>query len=468
MSSFLSYRPTSYLLIFLLHIGSNVPAFSQSPPSPPNPGAAPQSMTLETCIEYAIKHNPNVKRAQLDEVANEYQIKEIKAAALPQISGQAQGTDNFALAEQLLPGEVFGQPGTTIPVKFGVRYNLSASVQANQILYNPSFFAGLKAAEASQSLIELNTFKTIEDLVYNVAQVYLQVQQLEQQGTILEANLIRLERLLGIAKIQFEEGLIKKIDVDQLSVNRTNLKTEQTNLNLNISQMYRVLKLYMNYPLDGELELLDFIEEGTSYELSNELFLASNTQLRLLEMQKELNRLELKNTQAGYLPNLSAFARYGWQGQTDGLFNEEFPLQDFTSGSWGLSLNVPLFDGGQRRNQMDRLRVRRDQMAQDKVFLIQATEVDFANANEGLFQNRRVLEAQRENMVLAGELYDVSQLSYKEGVAPLTELLNAETSLKEAQTQYLTALFQLKLSELDHLKTSGQLANMIQQSPFNN
>jgi len=428
---------------------------------------SPQSMTLENCIQYAVEHNPNVRKAQMDETINAYQIKEIKASGLPQISGQAQGMDNFSLPQQLLPGEVFGQPGTTIPVKFGVRYNLSATASVNQLLYNQAYFAGLKAAQASQSLVELNTFKTIEDLVYNVAQVYMQVQQLEQQGTILEANLERLDQLLAIARIQFEEGLIKKIDVDQLSVNRTNLVTEQTNLQLNISQLYRVLKLYMNFPQDEDLDLISFIEEETPVELAQELNLRANTNLRLLEKQLSLNELELKSTRAGYLPTLSAFGQYGWQGQTDGLFDSEQELQGFSSGSWGLSLNIPIFDGGQRSAQMQSIRVRRAQLEQDKSYLTQATKMEFANANEGLLQNRRVLEAQEANMVLAGELYDVSQLSYKEGVAPLTELLNAETSLKEAQTQYLTALFQLKLSELDHLKTSGQLASLIEASQIN-
>ncbi len=424
-------------------------------------------MDLRSCINFAVQNNPNVLKAQLDEVATAYQIKEIKASGLPQLSGQAQALDNFSLPQQLLPGEVFGQPGTTIPVKFGVRYNFSGTAQLNQLLYNQSYFVGLKAAKASQSLMQLSTFKTIEDLVYNVAQVFLQIQQLEQQGTILDANLNRMNRLFEIAEIQYEEGLIKKIDVDQLRVNRTNLLTEQTNLELSMSQLNRLLKLYMNFPQEEELLLTGLEENEIKYELAPRLILSANTNLRLLEEQFKLNELERKNTLAGYAPGLAAFAQYGWQGQTDALFNKEVPLSDFTSGSWGLSLSIPIFDGGQKQAKTQQIKVKREQLLQDKMYLTQVTKMEFANANEGLIQNRRVLEAQNENMDLAEALYDVTQLSYKEGVAPLTELLNAETSLKQAQTQYLTALFQLKLSELDHLKTSGELANIIKQTQDN-
>lgn len=423
-----------------------------------------QTMSLEDCILYAVQHNPNVQKARLGEVANSYQIKEIKASGLPQITGQAQAVDNFALPQQLLPGDFFGQPGTTIPVKFGVRYNFSSTLQANQLLYSQTYFTGLKAAQASQGLVALNTFKTIEDLVYNVAQIYLQIQQLEQQQTILQANLNRLNRLLEIAEIQFEEGLIKKIDVNQLQVNQTNLRTERTNLSLNVSQLYRVLKLYMNYPEENILELTEVVGDDSSYELVPQLILNANTNLRLLDKQLTLSELEIKSIRAGYLPSLSAFAQFSWQGQTDALFSEETPLNDFSTGSWGLSLNIPIFDGFQKRAQVQQAQIRRTQLMQDRTYLTQVTQMEFANANEGLLQNRRVLEAQKANMTLAEELFNVSQLSYQEGVAPLTELLNAETSLKEAQTQYLTALYQLKLSELDHLKTSGQLAGLIEKS----
>lgn len=88
--------------------------------------------------------------------------------------------------------------------------------------------------------------------------------------------------------------------------------------------------------------------------------------------------------------------------------------------------------------------------------------MEFHNATEQLRQSRSLISQQEKNMQLAEELYSITKLSYQEGVAPLTELLNAETSLKEAQTQYLTATLQQKLAELGHLKTSGELARLIE------
>ena len=423
-------------------------------------------MTLEECMLYAIQNNPNLQSVRLDELMNQAKISEIKSATLPQISGSGQYQDNFSLAEQLLPGEIFGQPGTTLPVKFGVRHTMNVGLNVQQNIFNKSIKSGLKAAEASQAVTQLNTFKTMEDLIYQMAQIYLQLQLTEKQKGLLNANLERVNNLIEIAQIQFEEGIIKKIDVDQLKVNRTNLSSELQNLNIGVAQQKNYLKFYMGMPQKEDFQLAEFIIEESEYVLVDQLILEQNTNLNLLAKQFELTNYELENIKAGYYPTLSAFMNYGWNGQTDKLFSngEGNELASNTTGIWGLTLNVPIFDGFKKRKQQEQVLISQNQLRLQRQALVNQTELEFANAYQTLSMNRVLLNTQKENMALAEELYNVTKLSYREGVAPLTELLNAETSLKEAQSQYITALLQIKLGELDHLKTSGQLAKLIKEA----
>ncbi|GJM35053.1 MAG: transporter [Saprospiraceae bacterium] len=427
--------------------------------------ALDEPMTLEGCVNYALQNNPNLQAVKMDELAGEYQIKEIKASGLPQISANGQFVDNFALPSQILPGDFFGQPGESIAVKFGTRYNMTGTVEANQLLFNKSFFTGLKAAKVSQELYQMNTFKNKEDLIYNIAQIYLQLQITDRQKDILTANLERIDQLLEITQVQFEEGIVKKIDVDQLRVNRTNLLTEKQNAELGYSQQLNLLKFYMGMDIRKDLQVAEFVEENQQYPLSDQLVLAENTNLRLLEKQQALTMLELENIRAGYYPSLSAFARYGYQSQTDKLLSSKNGEgSGFWTGSWGLTLQVPIFDGFQKKNQVQQNIIRQDQLRLDIKQATLSSQMEFVNASDEVQLNKALITQQKANMELAEELYGVSSLSYQEGVAPLTELLNAETSLKEAQTQYLTALLQLHLAELDHLKTSGQLAMLIKKS----
>ncbi len=421
-------------------------------------------MTLEDCVFYALQNNPDLQSVKLDEVAGDYLVKEVRASGLPQVSASGRYTDNFSLPTQLLPGEIIGQPGTLVPVKFGVRHGLTAGVEVNQLLFSKSYFTGLKAAEASKGLYQMNTLKTKEDLVYNIAQIYLQLQITDKQKEILTANLDRVRQLIGITQAQFEEGLIKKVDVDQLKVNRTNLSTEIQNLEIGYTQQLSLLKFYMGMPVQEEIEIAGLQEDAPEYLLAQSLSLQNNTTLRLLQKQQELTGLELQNVKDGYFPTLSAFASYNWQGQTNELFSKESQMNTFGAGMWGLSLNVPIFDGFQKKFKAQQIQVSQLQLNLNVRNATNLTQMEFHNASEQLRQSKTLISQQEENMQLAEELYGITKLSYQEGVAPLTELLNAETSLKEAQTQYLTATLQKKLAELDHLKTSGELVRLIEES----
>ncbi len=439
--------------LILLSVASQT-LFAQYAPEEP--------MKLEDCLSFALKNNPGLQKARMDELAGEYQIKEVKASGLPQVSASGQFTDNFALPSQILPGDFFGQPGQSIAVKFGTRFNSSGTLQVNQLLYNKSFFTGLKAAGASRELYKLATFQTKEELLYNVSQLYLQLQITHRQKDILDANLARINQLLDITRVQYEEGLVKKIDVDQLIVNRTNLLTEKQNVDLNYDQQLNLLKFYIGMDMNKDLQIAEYVEEDQQYQLSTQLQLSENTNLMLLQKQQELNLLEQENIKAGYYPSLSAFAQYGYQSQTDKLFSNEETVNGFWTGAWGLTLSVPIFDGFQKKNQVQQSLIRQDQLRLDIRQATMAAKMDFINANDKVQLNQALIRQQNANMELAEELYSVTLLSYQEGVAPLTELLNAETSLKEAQTQYLTALLQLHLAELDHLKATGRLTTLIQ------
>ncbi len=465
----LLHKSLFYSLLLFISFSSIQNAFSQDTNSSTNV-VSDKPMTLEECIKFAVENNPNLRSVKLSENAVEAQIKEVKTQGMPQITGTGTYNYNFALAEQLLPGEIVGQPaGTTIPVKFGVANTINGNVELQQLLFSKSYFTGIKAAKTSQELTKLNTFKTTEDLVYNVAQIYMQLQITEKQKGLLKANMDRIDQLIKIAEIQFEEGLIKKINVTQLKVNRINLLSEVQNLEIGKIQQLNLLKMYMGVSpktelkIEAEKEIADQVDD---FLLVEELSINQNSNLRLINKQMEIKALELENVQAGYFPSLSGFVRYGWQGQTDQLFssNEKYNIQGSNIGIVGLNLTVPIFDSFRKKHQAEQVRVAQNQLNFDRQNLVNSIEMEFDNATQTLKQNRTLIETQKQNMELAEELYEVTRLSYQEGVAPLTELLDAENSLKESQTQYLTSLLQLNLAELDYIKSSGQLAELIRSA----
>ncbi|MBK7291952.1 MAG: TolC family protein [Chitinophagaceae bacterium] len=122
--------------------------------------------------------------------------------------------------------------------------------------------------------------------------------------------------------------------------------------------------------------------------VADQLFLKDNTDLNLIDYQIRLQELNTLNIKAGYLPTLSAFANYGWQGQADKLFKSG-ATQGFTSGVWGLTLSIPIFDGFTKRNKIAQSNIQVKQMQMNKKYLTSKINNDFVSAQNDLRQNKR-------------------------------------------------------------------------------
>lgn len=419
-------------------------------------------LSVESAIDLAVKNNPDLKRVQLNEKILNEQIKGTKGSVLPQVKGTGGFTDNFSLPQQVLPGEIFGQSGP-IAVKFGVRYALNAGVDVNQMLYNKEYLENIKKLDATKVTYRLQTLASKQDLIYNVLQMYIQYQINEKQTEIQQANLDRVAQLERITEVQFNNGIIKKLELDQIRVNRTNLASELFRLEIAGEQTLNVLRFYLALDAEQPIALTEKLDNPTRYPISQELMLSENINYRLLQKQQEITVLDEKVINAGYYPTLSAFARYNYTGQGNQFNLKSDNYSDFGAGSWGLNLSVPIFDGFQRKRKLVENKLKIEQINYDQKTLTASTQMEFRNATTKIIQNEKLIATQLANMELAKEVYDISKLSYQEGITPLTELINAETSLTEAQSQYLTALLNFKLAELDHVKASGQLAKIITQ-----
>lgn len=420
---------------------------------------SPKPMSLKDCTQHAIENSPRVQMALLEISKNDQKVKEVLSTGLPQVNLNGNYTYNVQLPTQLIPGEFFGAPGELVQVQFGTKMNTTFSGEVNQLLFNKTFFLGLDATRKLKSLSNLQAEKSKEDIAYDIAQLYYQIQVTAKQRGILQANLDQVKSLSQLTQKQFQNGFAKKIDVDQLQVNRINIENQIKNLDLQVEQLKQTLKFLMAMPLDTPIALTDTLSEP--YTVPNvQMFSADFSQkidLALLDAQKDLNELNVEQYKAGYWPTVNAFANYNYQGQGD-KFSE---LQWFDFGAIGLSLNIPIFDGFRKKAQIQQAQIDQLQLAETRRLTTQSLNLSYNQGLQQLQTNINNLQVLEENRRVAEEVYRVSQNRFTEGVAPITEVLTAETSMREAQTNYLTTLLQVKLAEIEILNSKGTLLNTI-------
>ncbi|TPE43109.1 TolC family protein [Pontibacter mangrovi] len=436
------------------------PAFAQEP------ATGTQELSLQQAIEYALSNNQDVKKATYDEEIGTQQIRQARSQGLPQVNVSG-GLDYYpALPTQLMPpefGGLVGRPGEALPVKFGKDYNASANVRLTQLLYNQSYFVGLKAAKTTQDLYRLRKEMAKEDLIYNIGTAYYQTLQTKEQFETIEANLERLTELARIMELQYKNDLVAKVDVNRIKVNKTNLENQLQSLTTAYEQQKNILKFFMNMPLDQEITLTS--AEGSLDNVVTEAITVAQattqkTQYQLLQTQKQLQDYSIKNTQAGYYPTLSAYGQYGYNTQRDELFGSEVPW--FKTSVVGLQLNIPIFDGFRKDAQVKQGQLEMQKIEQDMSKLEANTAVELTNALAQLQNSQRSIEVQQQNVDLAQEVYNTTNERYKEGISPLTDLLEAEVSLREAKTNLNNENLKYKVAQLNYLKARGELDKLIQ------
>jgi len=417
------------------------------------------AFTLNEAISYAQKHQSSILNAQIDEQIAKNTVKQTIGIGLPQLSGNANFQDFIKIPTSLLPGEVFGEPGKQIPVQFGVKYNSSMGLELNQLVFDGTYLVGLKASRTYKELSIKNTKRTRIETAVAVTKAYYSVLVSNEQLSLLDANLDRLKKSLHETEQLFKNGFVEKIDVDRLTVLNNNLVTERENVIRLLALNKDLLKFQMGMTIGSELTLVDQISNVSVYDnvvLSKDTTVyRKRIEYSLLETQKRLNDLDVKRYKSAFLPSLSAFGSTSNNFQANNfgsLYDQRFPTTVI-----GLRLSVPIISGGQKTYQLRNAKLAALKTENDLYNLQNTINLDIKQAQTTYKNGQQSLENQRRNMDLAKEVLRVTKIKYEQGVGSSLEVTTAETSLKEAQNNYISALYDMLINKVNLDKALGNI-----------
>jgi outer membrane protein len=416
-----------------------------------------QDVTLEQLVSKALTGNYSVQAARLDELRTDAQIAEVKANARPQINLAGDYKRYLKIPGQVVPASAFGGPeGSYSVLAFGLPYNFSTSVQASQALYNQSLMIATKVAKTSRDLSALQTQKVKEDVAYNVSATYYNLQTTAQQIAFLQKNLASTERLIQITDLLRQNKLAKGVDVDRLNLSKISSQTQIESLQATYNQLLNTLKLLTGIPQTDSLAVRTVIDETVPVTPANE-YTINRTDLQLLDRQKDLNGLEQRNIKAGFVPTVAA---YGVANSTVYAIGGDNSYIKNVPGYWlGLQLNWSIFDGMARKAKLGQKRIDDQKLDVQLRQTRESISMDIANSRNQFLVQQRNLATNRGQVALAEKVYTQTQLQFKEGTVDITDVVQAENSLREAQNNFLNTLVSLRTAELDWKKATGSLIN---------
>jgi outer membrane protein TolC len=430
-------------------------------------GFAQEAFTVKEAVKYAVKNNLNVKNAELEILSADTRIKEIKAAGLPQVSGQFQYSYSPIVASSLLDPSRFSfgappDPNAPAPepqkVQFGVPFSGQAIIGVNQLIFDATWLLGIKAAPIYRDLAQKTVQGSKIAVAENVIKAYYSVLVAEERIKILDLNMGRLDSLIREMREMNKQGFVEQIDLSRLEVQRNNLLTERQKVQNLIELTYGLLKFQMGMRMDANIKLSEKLSDIDIVPLQIVNFqpvdYGNRVEYSTLMTQRQLQELDILRIQKGVIPKVFFTGSLGTT-HNNTKFN---PFQYwFGISTVGVGVQMPLWDSGLRKLQMQQQKITLTKVDQSAQILRESFELQNQQAQISLKNGLQSLDIQKRNLELAQEVIRVSKIKYQSGVGSNIEVVNAESSLKEAQTNYFAALYDVIIAKVDLDKALGKL-----------
>jgi outer membrane protein len=437
------------VLVAVALITTQVAHAQRGEPEAPSAGDTLQAATLDQVVTYAIAHQPLVKQAEADEAIANSVIRGKLADWLPQVNFSMNYQRYFDLQTSVIGGNV---------VRFGVDNTSSAQISATQNVFNRDALLASTTASKVRVQAQQYTEKSKIDIVVNVTKAFYDLLATEQQISVNEESIVRLQRSLKDARSRYDAGIADKTDYKRAQIQLTNTQVSLQTAQELLKYKREYLKLLMGYPVDRDFKILydtASMEQEVPLDTTQELVYTNNIDYRLLYMQKELQEANVKYANWAYLPSINLFGSYivNYQNNSFGeLYQDRYPFSYA-----GATLAFPIFQGGKRMAKVREQKWTSRRIEWGLANMRSAINTEYNRALATYKSNLANFYAQRENVELAREVYDVIQLQYSSGIRPYLDVTVAETDLRTTRINYYNALYSVLASKMDVLRTLGQV-----------
>lgn len=423
------------------------------------PVKAQDVLTLEECLRLGIENNLSLESSRNEIRKGEHTLSENRAKLLPQINAVAGFNDNFNPPVSVTDGSAYGNPYNVTKT---LQYNASAGIQLQMPLYNQTVYTAVDIARTMNELNRLSYEKAREDLILQISKMYYLSQNTAEQIALIKENISRLNELSGITQAFYDNGMAMEVDVKRVNINLENQRVQYDNAQSMLTQQLNLLKYVIDYPADKEIALTPVDTENTT---SVSLTGLDNNQyeLQLLQSKQKLAEQQRKMIGQGYIPSLSLTGSWMYSAYTDkakNWFHSGPSNHWYNSSGIGLTLRIPIFDGLDKRAKMKKAKIEIENAKLSYENALKNMQTQYLNATNELMNSQRNFRKQKDNYLLAEDVYQVTTDRYREGIASMTEVLQDEMRMSEAQNNYINAHYNYQVTNLSLLKLTGQLETL--------
>jgi len=410
------------------------------------------SFSLIEAQEFAIQNNLERKNAALDVEIAKKKVWETTAMGLPQVSAKV----DFQMILNELPKLSFpGENGQMTEIEVGEKANATYSITASQLIFSGPYIVGLQASKAYKKLSENALVKTDRDIKANVANSYYTTLLLQETKLILDSSVTNLKQTYKDAEALFKSGFAEEVDANQVKVALSLVENSANETAKQLILSENFLKLNLGIENGATISLTQKLDEmikdfDPNKESNGVLDANTNIDLRIMDNQVELSKLQVKLEKSNYLPNLSAYIMY------QKLHKE--PLINFTpTAILGAQLSFPILSSGMRNSKLQQAKLELNKSINSYNQVRQSLEMEMIDAKAQLTVAWGKYISQKENKDLANKVYQNYRVKYSKGMASQQELIQANDKYLQAVGRYMSAIVELFTAKIRLDKLTGKL-----------
>ena len=398
-------------------------------------------LTLDSCFALAKANNAQFKMSKIEiEKAQEVK-KQVFTKYFPQVSANylayyavnpiiKYGIDEFSTDEfgQILKAiiETLNDAGAGIPTEIefmkkghGVNATAIQPIYAGGRIVNGNRLAklGIKAAELNAEVSE-------RDVLENIESSYYLVMGLQAKVETIESALALIDSLDHTVEVALKAGIVTKNDQLRVAMKRNELQAKQLQLNNGIVLASQLLcqQIGIDYP-DGGLMLENDLEKSADIIVENDGFVRPEVQL--LQLQIDAEKYYKKMTRGEALPEIGVGA----------MVNYGNMIQKFYKGNaiFFAKVSVPLTQWWETSHKIKEHNLKIEQYEIMQKDLTEQMSLQEKQAYNQMVEAQALLESDNAALDMARENYRIASINYRAGMNTITDVLEANALLLEAQ-----------------------------------
>ncbi len=408
--------------------------------------AAQEKWSLQQCIDYAVEHNIAIRQQALSVESAEVELNTARNSRLPGLSANAGQNFNFGRSPNMATGVYEGNQSASTSIGMSASATIFSGMRiANQIEANELNFQAAVAGLA----------RARENLGLNMASYYLDALFQKELLTVAEEQVKLTESQVEKTRILVEEGRVPEsqlLDIQaQLAQNQVAITNVRNTHALSLLNLSQALNLPGGEPFDIlEPDTEDLMIRNAVNNLSPEVIydiaLGIKPQVRQAEYLLESSRSSVKIARSARYPSLSLGANYNsgysrifnFDGTIDPFFDQ---IRNNQRQAVGLSLNIPIFNRLQSRNQIHsaQISVRNRELELDNVK--QALYKEIQQAHQSAIAAQARYRSTGQAYEAAHAAYEAAQLRYEVGLSSVYEFAEAQMRLFSSRSEQLQAKY---------------------------